>query len=98
MPGPAPNPNARHRQGGRPTARTSVLRLPAGGRPGAPPKWPLLTVPAAIEHLVETEQVLWAQLWAMPQAVAWEHDRVHREVAMYCRQSLLAESGERYAA
>lgn len=36
MPGPAPNPNARRRN-----ARPSGVRLPAEGRRGDPPPWPL---------------------------------------------------------
>lgn len=49
--GPAPNPNAIRRN-----ARTGVIVLPAAGRPGDPPKWPLPTNPrltAKIEGLEE---------------------------------------------
>ncbi len=73
--------------------RVGVVWLPANGREGAPPKWPL---PDQTPEEVEA----WAQLWATPQAVAWEPlgTGVHREVARYCRLLLRTESAESYAA
>jgi hypothetical protein len=85
VPGPAPTPHARRRN-----SRPGVTRLPAGGRPGKPPEWPLLTRPRE-QAQADAELELWRRLWALPQAIAWEHDRVHREVAMYCRHSVVAE-------
>lgn len=69
MPGPAPNPNARRRN-----ARVGVVQLPAEGRQGPAPKWPLGgKAPAS-----------WADLWAKPQAVMWERMRIEHVVARYC--------------
>ena len=60
------------------------LRLPAEGREGEPPTWPLT-------RRSKAEQVAWAQLWATPQAVAWERLGWTRVVARYCRVMLRAE-------
>lgn len=86
MPGPPPNPNARRRN-----ARSGPTRLPAEGRKGPAPAWPLRRASAA-------ERALWAKVWAYPQAVAWERDKVVREVAMYVRWTLVAEEGDLKAA
>lgn len=100
MPGPPPNPNARHRTGqGSPPGRkgSGVVRLPAEGRKGKPPPWPLLA-PARSQEVSAAERALWLMLWSSPQAVAWERLGVEREVAMYCRWSVIAESGDNRAA
>lgn len=74
-----PNPNAVRRN-----ARPGVEMLPAKGRPGDPPAWPLaMCSGAALE--------LWAQLWATPQAVAWERHGWTRVVARYVLCALAAE-------
>lgn len=91
MPGPAPNPHARRRN-----ARTGPVKLPAEGRKGKPPEWPL--TPPAKPELRPAELKLWREVWASPQAVAWERMRTFREVAMYVRWSVVAETGDRYAA
>jgi hypothetical protein len=64
-----------------------VTNLPAEGRKGEPPPWP---IPGA--QSLE-EELLWAQLWSSPQAVAWERMGVAtcREVARYCRLLIVAE-------
>jgi hypothetical protein len=71
-----------------------ITNLPAEGRTGAPPPWP---IPGA-QSL--GEQVLWEQLWSSPQAVAWERMGVatRREVARYCRLLIVAEGAEAKAA
>ena len=79
--GPPPNPNARRRN-----ARVGVVRLPAGGREGDPPVWPLPR-PTVYERRV------WAELWALPQAVAWERLGWTRVVARYVRVLKLADTG-----
>lgn len=86
MPGPPPNPNRRRRN-----ATVAMTQLPAEGRQGEPPAWPLGTAD-------EAEAALWADLWATPQAVAWERLRYGREVALYVRWQLLAETGQTEAA
>lgn len=73
--------------------RVGVVWLPANGREGDPPSWPL-------PDQTPEEADAWAQLWATPQAVAWEPlgVGVHREVARYCRLLLRTESADSYAA
>lgn len=81
MPGPPPNPNARRRN-----ARPEWRRLPAAGRPGDPPTWPLDEKPNA------SEKKVWGELWASPQAVAWEALGWTRVVARYARMLIWSES------
>jgi hypothetical protein len=73
------------------------MRLPAEGRKGPPPPWPLVA-PARSADVAFAERELWAALWHTPQAVAWERMGAQREVAMYCRWSTLAETGDPKAA
>lgn len=78
--GPAPDPNAlrRDRDG------ADWLTLPAEGRDGDPPAWPL---PRPSKRDLE----LWRDLWARPQAVMWEANGQGLEVAMYVRSLRDAE-------
>lgn len=78
--GPAPDPNAlrRDRDAG------DWVDLPAEGRVGDPPAFPL-TRPT------KRELELWERHWVLPQAVMWARDRVEYTVAMYVRQLRLAE-------
>ncbi|WP_428964117.1 hypothetical protein [Micromonospora fluostatini] len=140
--GPPPkDPTARVRR----NATVSMTALPAEGRKGPPPKWPLtpdvvLTtrkklaaakvagleadladaegtakasglerkLDAARERLAildaqlrqqrKLETSLWAELWALPQAVEWERQRWTRDVAQYVRHKVLAELGDLDAA
>jgi hypothetical protein len=71
-------------------ARVGPLVLPAEGRKGSTPAWPL-------ELLSSSEADLWRDLWATPQAVAWEHMGWTRVVARYCRFVLAAENGNKDA-
>lgn len=91
MPGPPPNPHARRRN-----ARPGVVRLPAEGRKGKAPAWPLTE--ATTPELRAAEAKLWRESWALPQAVAWERLKIVREVAMYVRWSVLAEGANQKAA
>ena len=81
MPGPPPNPNARRRN-----ARTTVS-LPASGRDGDVPEWPLQDPSVA-------ELALWTDLWRTPQAVMWEKLGWVRVVARYVRLVIAAEDPE----
>ncbi len=81
MPGPAPNPNAIRRN-----ARVGPVRLPAEGRKGPTPRWPLPEPPSASERKV------WKDLWTTPQAVMWEAQNSTRTVARYCRMLTEAEA------
>lgn len=116
-----------------------MTQLPAEGRQGEPPAWPLPpdvtsqakldrlneqiddasveaqgtgreaknatrrllglreradVLSAELEMAAEQETVLWAELWATPQAVAWERLRWTRDVAQYVRWKIRAEMGD----
>lgn len=74
MPGPAPKPaDERARRNKTPVA----MRLPAAGREGEPPEWPI-----GFGHGVLADKI-WAELWSTPQAVAWERLGWTRVVARY---------------
>lgn len=81
--GPAPDPTAlrRERDAGEWTT------LPAEGREGATPAWPLT------EQTVR-EVELWERLWRMPQALMWERYGQEIEVALYVRRLSEAEELE----
>lgn len=74
-----PKPDAVRRN-----ARPGMTMLPAGGRQGDTPVWPLDLVSPA-------EMQLWHELWATPHAVAWERFGWTRVVARYCRVAIAAE-------
>ena len=78
--GPAPDPNALRRD--RDAGEWTVL--PADGRRGATPDWPL-----SEQSIRETE--LWADLWTKPQAIMWERFGQDLEVALYVRRFTEAE-------
>lgn len=67
-------------------ARNGPLLLPAKGREGEPPMWPLSTC------ATEAERDAWWLLWATPQAVAWEQLGWTRTVARYCRIMVACDS------
>lgn len=73
MPGPAPkDPNHK------------FIKLPAEGRKGRAPVWPL-------EDQTAAEKSMWRSLWSTPQAVMWERQQVARTVARFCRLAVEAE-------
>lgn len=88
--GPAPDPNALRRL--RKDDAAGWVTLPARGRPGRAPKWPL---PSVAEKLAEngeveveglpTEWMLeqWRRLWKLPQAHMWAKYSLHVQVAHY---------------
>ena len=82
MPGPPPSLDPVRRN-----ARSGPLKLPAEGRKGDPPSWPLASQSLG-------EERAWADLWKLPQAVAWERMACVRTVARYCRIVTLAEHPE----
>jgi hypothetical protein len=77
MPGPAPKSEPVRRN-----SRVGTLKLPAEGRKGPTPKWPLDGKPPAV----------WAEIWRTPQAVAWERFGWTRVVARYCKVLVRAET------
>jgi hypothetical protein len=79
--GPAPDPNAL--RGDR--DRGGWTTLPADGRAGDPPTWPLKGFSAR-------EKELWIYLWSKPQATQWERLGLEMEVALHCRSFVVAEA------
>jgi hypothetical protein len=58
--------------------RVGPLKLPAGGRQGPPPDWPLSG------ELDAQLRRIWIDVWHTPQAVEWERLGWNRVVARYC--------------
>ncbi|MFR9796151.1 hypothetical protein ACL02U_09645 [Streptomyces sp. MS06] len=79
--GPAPDPDALRRE--RDAGEWTVL--PAEGRQGATPDWPLT-------EEADREAELWERLWRMPQALMWERYGQELEVALYVRRLAEAEA------
>lgn len=82
MPGPAPKPADQVRRRNAPAANT--VKLPPEGRAGDAPTWPLAG------DAPET----WVELWATPQAAAWERLGWTRVVARYVHILELCEQPE----
>ncbi|MFJ4987907.1 hypothetical protein ACIP9H_29400 [Streptomyces sp. NPDC088732] len=61
--------------------------LPAEGRPGDLPEWPLT-------EATDRELDLWHDLWAKPQAVMWEEMGQALEVALFARTLAEAERAD----
>ncbi|MER7963596.1 hypothetical protein [Streptomyces ardesiacus] len=80
--GPPPDPNALRRN--RKSDAAGWKTLPAEGRQGATPEWPLT-------EATGRESVLWEDLWAKPQAVIWEDMGQELEVALFVRTLAEAE-------
>ncbi|WKV74736.1 hypothetical protein AW27_026385 [Streptomyces sp. PCS3-D2] len=80
--GPAPDPNALRRE--RKTDAAGWRTLPADGRPGPAPEWPLT-------EATEREHDVWLDLWESPQAVMWEELGQALEVALFVRTLAEAE-------
>lgn len=78
--GPAPDPNALRRE----KDGNEWVVLPAEGRPGNPPAWPLPTAD-------KRERELWRVMWRKPQAIMWERNGQHLDVALYVRRFAEAE-------
>jgi hypothetical protein len=92
--GPAPKDPAQRRRRNKTSTR---MALPAEGRKGRAPKWPLMLAEGRDEDasklLRKLEAALWRDLWKLPQAVAWERLGYTREVALYVRHQVSAELG-----
>lgn len=87
--GPPPKAASARR---RTNATIAMTRLPAEGRTGDPPRWPL-------SHGAY-DAGIWAELWSTPQAVAWERlgPGTVRVVARYVVLLAEADVGEPKAA
>lgn len=98
--GPPPKPAGQRR---RTNATIAMTQLPAEGRKGPAPKYPLPPVvvhddEGGSEMAREREADLWESLWATPQAVMWERTHSTLTVARFVRFSVLAEAGDVKAA
>lgn len=80
--GPTPDPMAFRRD--RKDDKALWTDLPAEGRVGDAPGWPL-------EGFSERERELWDVEWRRPQAVMWELTGAVLEVALYVRRLAEAE-------
>jgi len=74
--GPAPQKGSAERRGVKRTP--GFTQLPALGRHGDAPAWPL-------DRFNDDERRLWSKLWTLPQAVMWERMRCEDTVALYTR-------------
>lgn len=83
--GPPPKPAGQRR---RTNATFAMTALPAEGRKGPTPAWPLAGRPRA------RESVVWRQVWRKPQAVAWERSAAFHDVALYVRLLVRGEGGD----
>ncbi|WP_435107803.1 hypothetical protein [Nocardiopsis synnemataformans] len=81
-PGPPPDPAALRRN--RKEDKSGWSTLPAAGRTGPVPDWPLVDVEPR-------EWDLWREVWARPQAVMWERLGLDIEVALFVRTLAEAE-------
>lgn len=81
MPGPPPTSKRQPKRG---LSGGALMQLPAAGRKGATPKWPMADRPPKV----------WAELWRLPQAVAWEHLHLTRVVARYAVKLTAAEQAD----
>ena len=84
MPGPPPKDPSQRRRRNKDITQDILTRLPAGGRKGRAPKWPL-------DPANEREVEVWSSLWHTPQAAAWENLGWIRAVARYARVVVRAE-------
>lgn len=73
------------RSGRLPTSSDRRTILPADGRHGPPPPWPLPGEPSLREAEV------WETLWRRPQALVWETQSMADDVALYVRRRVEAE-------
>lgn len=81
--GPAPDAEALRRD--RPLDAAGWLSLPAEGRQGPVPVWPLADP-------LDREIDLWEDEWCRPQALLWDRNNQELEVALYVRAMVTAES------
>jgi hypothetical protein len=69
-----------------------MTQLPAEGRKGTAPPWPLPHKRDDPVHALEL--TIWRELWRTPQAVIWQRLRFTRDVAAYARHKAQAELGD----
>lgn len=103
--GPAPDPNSLRQE--RADVQAGWVTLPAAGRRGPVPEWPL-AAPLVERELVDEdgkksyevvldvdtekrELLVWSRQWKRPQAIMWERNGQEEEVALYVRTLVAAE-------
>lgn len=98
MPGPAQKPADERARRNRTSAAT--IQLPAKGRRGRAPRFPLVPPGTTIDgqrlldEVAEARELeVWAELWKTPQAHAWEQLGWNHNVALYVRCLVAAEFG-----
>lgn len=79
--GPAPEVDALRRD----RDAKDWVDLPAEGRRGRVPAWPLTAA-------TQRERTIWNRLWKLPQATVWEQHRQFDQVALYTRRFVEAET------
>ncbi|RCL84430.1 MAG: hypothetical protein DBW62_08640 [Microbacterium sp.] len=65
---------------------SGLIRTLPKERTGPTPKWPLRGRARA------GEAALWAEMWRKPQAIVWEEEGNHHQVAMHVRTHIEAEA------
>lgn len=100
--GPLPDAGSSRQDRLRSSVAGGWVDLPAEGRQGDAPAWPLRPYRAVRGQdpgaIAASEQWHWSALWKLPQAVAWEQLGWTRDIALYCRLMALAEGGQISAA
>lgn len=103
--GPAPDPESLRQD--RADVKAGWITLPAAGRQGPVPEWPL-AAPMCERELVDEdgkktyetvldvdtekrELLVWSRQWSRPQAIMWERNGQEEEVALYVRTLVAAE-------
>lgn len=89
--GPPPKPNGARRRRNLPLGGILQTRLPAAGRSGPPPEWPLSKHPDTNARAAEAK--FWNRMWVKPQAVAWDQLECYDVVARYVRLSVEVNRG-----
>jgi hypothetical protein len=95
--GPLPDPESLRQDRMRASGAGGWINLPAEGRTGDVPPWPLRPYVAQRGQdgagVAASEAAHWAAAWATPQAVVWEQIGWTHDVALMCRMLALAEGG-----
>jgi hypothetical protein len=95
--GPLPDPESLRQDRMRASGVGGWINLPAEGRTGTAPPWPLRPYVAQRGQdgagVTASEAAHWAAAWATPQSVVWEQIGWTHDVALMCRMLALAEGG-----
>lgn len=89
--GPPPKPTGQRRRRNLPLGGITPTRLPAAGRGGPAPAWPLPKHPDLAARAAERE--FWNTIWTRPQALLWDQSQCYELVARYVRLSIEVNRG-----